>query len=43
MLSEVAMEIVESSYLPSSVEQYPGNVYKHVEKQRFFGYILIVS
>ena len=43
MLSQIAKEVVESSHISSSGEQYPGNVLEHVETQRFLDYILTAS
>ena len=43
MLSQIAKEVVESSHISSSGEQYPGNVLEHMETQRFLDYILTAS
>ncbi len=43
MLSQIAMEMIESSHVTSSIEQYPGDVPKYVETQHFLDYILTVS
>ena len=43
MLSQIAKEVVESSHISSSGEQYPGNVFEHVETQRSLDYILTAS